>query len=581
MKRNFKEMRVPEYPPSAISFETTLLNKTGSWRIFKPVYENKLPPCNNACPAFENIQKYIYLALNGKYSEAYLTILESNPFPSITGRVCAHPCEVACNRKKFDEPVAVHHIERFIGDWGLEKVERSKSRKVEKSKNQEVAVVGSGPAGMSCAYYLAKAGFKVDVYDKDEEPGGLLRYGIPSYRLPKDVLDKEFKKLKRMGVRFVMNTIFSESNGACSVAIETLRKKYFAVFLAVGAQIEKDLGVKNENAKGVLKGIEFLRELNVTQAKDLRLRGSDKIGRKVLVIGGSFTAIDCARSAVRLGKDVTIVYRRTRNEMPASAEEVKAAELEGVKLIFLAAPARVIVNRRKEVTGLECVRMKLGEPDASGRRRPVPVKGSNFKIAADTIIKAIGESVEFDSLPANIAKTGWGIKATEWGETNMPGVYTAGDCVTGPKTVVDAIAGGRKAAEKIIFDFAVKGDGKGVSPFSRRDSSDRGDVVPFAKLNTFYFDNAARVKMPQINGRTRNTFREVNKGYSKELLSAEAARCFSCGVCNYCDNCYVYCPDVAVKKMSEAVYEFIYDYCKGCGVCAEECPRNAITMYSE
>jgi len=559
------------------------------------VYENKLPPCNNACPAFENIQRYIYLALNGQFTEAYFTILESNPFPSITGRVCAHPCEIACNRKEYDEAVAVHHIERFLGDWGLKQVKNLPLlRRSKKGAEAAVAIIGSGPAGMSCAYYLAKEGFKVDVFEKDKEPGGLLRYGIPAYRLPKEVLDKEIMKLQKLGVKFVMNSVFSENKGASSLArdtfnnkgasslvlerktnsftLEYLRKKYFAVFIAVGAQVERELEIKNEKAKGVVKGIKFLRQLNSRPT-----RFYSGLGKRVLVIGGSFTAIDCARSAARLGRDVTIVYRRTRKEMPASPEEVESAELEGVKFVFLAAPVKAIVNRRKEVTALECLRMRLGEADASGRRKPVPVKGSNFKIAADTIIKAIGESVEFDSLPANISKTGWGIKATEWGDTNMAGVYAAGDCVTGPKTVVDAIAGGRRAAEKIIHDFAVKGDGEAASPLS----PSKGEVVPFSKLNTFYFEHTPRQRMPEITGRARRSFKEVNKGYSEELLAAEVARCFSCGVCNYCDNCYVYCPDVAVKKLAEPGYEFMYDYCKGCGVCAAECPRNAITMYSE
>lgn len=548
-----------DYSLGAISCETTLLNKTGTWRNFRPVYENKLPPCSDGCPASEDIQKYIDFIVNGKYEEAYHVILEKNPFPSITGRVCYHPCETACNRKDFDEPLAIHNIERFIGDYGLKKVEKkTMNRKEIKSlKSLKAAIIGSGPAGMSCAYYLAKAGIPVDVFERDDQPGGLLRTGIPRYRLPKNILNDEISKLEKLGVTFITNKYLGRD-----IMLEDLREKYAAVFLGVGAQSEKALKIPCEDVRGVFDGLSFLRDVNS--------RNNIKLGKKVLVIGGGFTAVDCARSAARLGKDVTILYRRTKCEMPASIEEVESAEGEGVKIRFLTAPLRVLVNGNRTTRGLECIKMKLGEPDDSGRRKPIPIGGSNFKIFADTIIKAVGEFVDLNSLPKEITKTGWGIKTSKWGETNLEKVYAGGDCTTGPKTVVEAIASGRGAAEKILSELGIK----------KLQAENIRKVVNFSGINTAYFENAARIQQGHLNGQMNKSFREVNQGYKEDELRSEASRCFSCGVCNYCDNCFVFCPDISVRKLNEG-YEFIYDYCKGCGVCAEECPRSAITMYAE
>ncbi len=557
MARNFKEMKESDYPLCAISLDTTLLNKTGTWRIFRPVYENKLPPCQDACPANEEIQKYIYLALQGRYEEGYRTILEKNPFPAITGRVCFHPCEDACNRREFDEPIGIHNIERFLGDYGLNKVERKEKPKKPRSE-KKVTVIGSGPAGLACAYYLAKEGIQVEILEREDLPGGLLRTGIPAYRLPREILDKEIKKLERMGVRFITNITFGRD-----IMLDALRRRSSAVFLAIGAQKERSLDIPNEESKGVLEGISLLRRVNLGKRSHL--------GKKVLVIGGGNTAVDCARVAKRLGREVVILYRRTKQEMPASPEEIEEAEKEGIKIEFLVAPVKVLLNRKGEVKGLECIRMKLGAPDASGRRRPIPIRGSNFAIAADTVIKAIGELVELEMIPKELEKTGWGIKTNDWGETNQKNILAGGDCVTGPKTVAHAIAAGRKVAERILFDLGLK---------EQLPIKDEREPVNFAQLNTFYFDKAPRVKMRQLARKERRSFQEVNLGYSEEEFLTEAARCFSCGVCNRCDNCYVFCPDLSVKRLADG-YEFNYDYCKGCGVCAVECPRNAITMYPE
>ncbi len=419
-------------------------------------------------------------------------------------------------------------------------------------------MIGSGPAGLSFAYYLARAGLGVDVFEKESLPGGLLRTGIPGYRLPKEVLDKEIGKLERLGVHFITNTTFPKD-----ISLLDLQNKYQAVFLALGAQKERRLEIPNEDAEGVLEGISFLRAVNLGKRT--------KLGKKVLIIGGGNTAVDCARVAKRLGREAIILYRRTRQEMPAHPEEVAGLEEEGVKIEFLVAPVKVLLNRRKEVKGVECVRMKLGAPDVSGRRRPIPVKGSNFIISGETVIKAIGEGVELEKIPEEIEKTKWGVKTDQYGGTNLPRIFAGGDCVSGPRTVVEAIAGGRKAAEKVLFDLKKR---------EELVKEEKRVVVEFSHLNTFYFEKMKRTEMRRLMGKGRKSFGEINLGYNEEELLREANRCFSCGVCNHCDNCYIFCPDLSVKK-TEDEYSFDYDYCKGCGVCARECPRSAITMYPE
>ncbi len=552
------DLRVKDYPELAISWETTLINKTGTWRTFYPKYLSKTPPCNYYCPANENIQKYIALSLKGEFEEAYLTILEKNPFPSITGRVCYHPCETGCNRGKFDESIAIHTIERFIGDYGLNFVEPK--RRIEKLTNdKKVAIIGSGPSGLSCAYYLLSNGVKVTILEREEYPGGILFYGIPSYRLPKEIVKREVEKLIKRGAKF----IFGKELGK-DFSLDDLTKEYDAVFLAIGAQIEQELGVPNEEAKGVLMGLEFLKTINLK-------RKIKDFGKNVLVIGGGNTAIDCARTALRKGAKVKILYRRTKEEMPAVKEEVEEAIKEGIEIIFLTAPVRVIKDKKGKVKGLECVKMKLSEEvDETGRRKPIPIKDSNFVIKCDTIIKAIGERVDLNILPKEIIGKRT-ILADEYGKTNMEKVFAGGDCVTGPRTVVEAIAYGRRAAAFILhylknYELPPK---------------EIFNLVDYENLNTYYFEKQKRIeesKLP-VNKRKRN-FKEIIATLSDQDIKYEAGRCFSCGVCNNCDNCYVFCPDLAILKKN-GEYEILYDYCKGCGVCAHECPRNVISMFFE
>lgn len=541
--------RIEDFPYMPVSLSDTLYNKTGSWKTFRPVHRNKIPSCNHACPTNENIQLYIYLILQRRFEEAYRVIKEENPFPSITGRVCYHPCEIACNRDKFDKAISIQFIERFLGDYGL----KIKDRWEIIERKERVGIIGSGPAGLSCAYHLRRKGYKVKVFEAEPEFGGLLRYGIPSYRLPKDILDAELKKLEEMGIEFVANHKIKSPN--------ELLEDFDAVFIGIGATLSTTMGVEGEDSKGVLKGIEFLKKINKGERIDL--------GKKVVVIGGGNTAIDSARSALRLGADVKILYRRSRNEMPAIPSEVEDAEQEGIEIEFLTAPSKII-SENGRVKAIECIKMELGEPDESGRRRPVPIKGSEYKIPIDDVISAIGEKVELEFF-RGLEITKWGVKGDYFGRTSSERIFAGGDCLTGPSTVVEALGAGKRAVMAIDHFLT----GKALP------AVEEVKPVEFEKLNLNYFKKRERVEPEKLEPfeRVRN-FEEIWKAFKESALISECERCFSCGVCNACDNCWVFCPDVSIIR-NEDEYSVNYDYCKGCGICAKECPRSVIDMEEE
>jgi NADPH-dependent glutamate synthase beta subunit-like oxidoreductase len=569
--------------PVAVSQTSTLVSHTGTWKYIRPVYRDLVAPCMEACPVGIDIEGYLNLLREGRLEEAGDLLARENPMPAVTGRVCHHPCEVRCNRRQYDEAVAIHAIERRLGDVLLEQMPVTAVAR----RPGSVAVVGSGPAGLGCAYHLARLGYAVTVFEAAAEAGGMLRLGIPEYRLPRAVLDRQIAWIVGHGIHL-----------ECGVRVGTdlpwpaLWERFEAVFLAPGAQRSRELGVPGESLQGVRAGLAFLRAVNGGERPDL--------GRRVVVVGGGNTAMDCARTALRLGAAVTVLYRRTRAEMPAIADEVEDAEGEGVEFIFLAAPLR-LVGEGGRVTAIECQRMRLGEPDASGRRAPVPVEGDRFLLPADTVLTAIGELADLEDLPGDIARLPVGIAAGVFGETSRAAVFAGGDAASQARTVADALGAGKRAAmgidrylrlihgerdrfpEAESLRYGPHGNlsitrWRGDDPVPR--TAPVNQVVRYQDLNLHYFTRRPRRLEERLPAASRRDFAEVNRGFDGEAMLEEAGRCFNCGVCNRCDVCLVLCPDVAIAR-SYRGYRILLEYCKGCGICAAECPRGAMAMTRE
>ncbi len=576
-------MREGDMPYQPVSIASMEWNKTGSWRYLRPRFENKIPPCNEGCPAGQDIEGAMVLIGKGKFLDAWELFKQENPFPAVCGRVCYHPCESSCNRGDFDEPLSINAMERFMADMAS-KHSRRLSWKREK-RPEKVAVIGSGPAGLTCAYHLARMGYGVTVFEALPVLGGMLRVGIPEYRLPKKVLEEEIDQILELGVKAEINT---RLGGNLSL---TDLKEFQALFVAMGNHQSKSLGIPGEETRGIMSGVEFLRDISL--GKEVSL------GKRVAVIGGGNTAIDAARSALRLGAKPFIVYRRTREEMPAFPGEILEAEEEGIEISFLVSPVRVIGEKGK-VRQLECVKNRLGPVDEDGRRRPVEIKGSNYSVEVDQIISAIGEEADLSPLP----KKKLGIKdhtvpTDERGATKQAGMFAGGDIIQQPRTVVHAIGSGKRAA--IFIDCLLKNKkweglfealrvGEKGSLSMRRYLQEESERAPWSAktvrlkdLNLDYFEYKKRLKMPKAKASRRTgSFEEVNLGFSEEMAVEEAKRCFNCGVCNLCDNCYIFCPDVAIHKRGEDdLHEIDYEHCKGCGICMEECPRDVIVMEEE
>jgi NADPH-dependent glutamate synthase beta subunit-like oxidoreductase/ferredoxin len=553
-KKIFKDEK--EMPISSISSaaDDMMWNKTGSWRNVKPFYDPKTSPCIASCPAGENIQGYIELAKEEKYDEAVRLIWESNPFPAICGRVCYHPCMDGCARGPFDGSVYIPAIERFLGDYAIEnKVTVSPT---DVTHDHKIAIIGGGPAGLSTAFFLARKGFPVTIFEAKDKLGGVLRYGIPEYRLPKDVLDAEVQRVLDLGVEFRPNTVVGRD-----ITLQEL-SDYSAFFVGIGLQKSRGLGVDNEDLDGVMPGLEFLEKINTGQKVD--------VGEEVVVVGGGNTAMDVARSALRLGASVTVVYRRTRDEMPAIEDEVEEAVSEGIKFKFLATPVEVSTKNGR-LSEIRCQEMELGAPDESGRRRPVPKEDAYFTMQTSSLLVAIGEQPDSEVFE-KLVEIEWGlIVADEYGKTNNKKMFAGGDIVSGASTVVNAVARGRGAAELIEAQLTD----------TEFDAKTMKRVVAIADLNSAYFFHKDKAVMGHTDGdKTGNPFVEVNTGLTCDQVQDELSRCYSCGVCDGCDNCYVFCPDVAISRQ-DGVYTIDYDYCKGCLICVQECPRGILSTESE
>jgi NADH-quinone oxidoreductase subunit F len=466
-------------------------------------------PCQYTCPIHQDVPCYIGLIAKGQFEEAIQIIRKENPLPGICGRVCTHPCETACEQGKVGEPVSIRSLKRFTADYELS-VGREKATPIERTKEDKVAIIGSGPVGLACAYDLIRQGYPVTVFEAAPQAGGLLRYGIPEYRLPKRVVDNEISYIEELGVEIRTNTPVKNLE-------DVFNQNYKAVFLATGAGASRKMAIPNEDTKGVIHALDFLKQVNSGVKVEL--------GERVAVIGGGNAAVDAARVAQRLGaKDITIIYRRSRSEMPAIAGEVDEAEREGVKLHILAVPVRVLTKNAR-LTGIQCIRMELGEPDASGRRRPIPIEGSKFNMGVDNVIIAIGQAVDKAVLPKELEYTSWGTLSVDpvTLQTKIEGVFAGGDVVAGPANVISAIAAGKEAAKAI--DSYLQGkryekEYKVIAP---------AIYVEPVELSEEEIKKLERPEMPRLPITARiGNFREVESGLTQEMAIMEAKRCLRC-----------------------------------------------------
>jgi len=562
-----------------ISYGTTEVIDTGKWGFQKPQTQFMTAPCQEACPAGNNIPKFIYRTLKGDYKKALSTILMENPFPGVCGRVCFHPCEMSCNRSHYDEPVSISAMERYTFDntMDMEHI----ITPFENSSPKKVAVIGGGPSGLSCAYFLALLGHHITIFEAMEKAGGLMTYGIPEYRLPKYVVKREIARILDLGAE-----IKTGVKVGADISFDAL-KSYDAIYLSVGAGKSSLLNIKGENLDRVRYGTEFLKNIN---SGDLEFKGKD-----VLVIGGGNTAMDVARSSLRLGNHVTICIMEHQDQMPAFKEEIDDAEEEGARFVFLIKPVGIemLPNNRLSVT---FQRMQLGETDKKGMAGVIPIEGSFFKMETDYLVIAAGENVDPLSIPSGLLKNGL-VQVDPFLWTKRNNIFAGGDVINQPRTIVTAIGAGKKAA--ISIDLYLKG----LSPetmFSSIQVGEKGSisfetyatggsfemfhtpqkVVTYDKLNTLYFEHSERVKRKKVSREDAlKDFREVNLGLSEKEAELSASRCFTCGTCNYCYNCYFFCPEGVIRLYPEEEKKYVdYEHCKGCGTCAKSCPRNAVIM---
>ncbi len=527
---------------------TSRANHTGSWRVERPVYVDRLPPCNNACPAGENIQGWLYEAESGNYEAAWRKLVEENPLPSIMGRVCFHPCETACNRVQVDEAVGINAVERFLGDLAIEKGWQLPAPGSDTGKR--ILVVGAGPAGLSATYHLRVLGHQVRLVDSAERLGGMMRYGIPAYRLPRAILDAEIDRVIAMGVDVALNHVVHD------IEAERSAGGFDAVFLAVGAQLGKRLNIPAGDSSKIIDAVSFLHQV----AHD----DPPLLGRRVVVYGGGDTAFDAARTARRLGAtDAVIVYRRNRERMGASGEEIEQALGEGVTVRWLSTVNKFEGDR----IVLEKMRLNdEGFPESTGEFE---------ELDADSLVLALGQDTDLSLLDhAHDVTVEDGAVSVE---TSMmagaSGIFAGGDAVPADRTATVAVGHGKRAAHG-IDDYVM-----GRVP----DEKQRHELATFEHLNTWYYADAPRTKRPELEKIRRQTnFEEVVGGLNEENALFEARRCLSCGNCFECDNCFGVCPDNAVIKLGTGErYEFDYDFCKGCGICVKECPCGAIEMVPE
>ncbi len=533
---------------------------TGNWRAIRPVYRDKMPPCNNACGTNEKIQGYLDLVKRGKYLDAYALIKEDMPFPSVTGRVCYHPCEQACNRGKYDEAISIRAVERFLGDLG-----QALPRDIVQAglpNGKKVAIVGSGPAGHSAAYQLARLGYAVTILEKSPKAGGLNRGGIPDWVLPQEVLDREIERLVELGITIKTNTEVGKD-----ISWADLEKNYDACVLAVGLTEPNSVRAEGEDKQGVVYGLPFLRDIGMGTS-------TVKLGARVAVIGGGNTAIDCAREALRQGaEEVTMItVEGNTSEMPAVPEDLHDMVQEGVELMHGFAVTAVLGNGTVDALQLHPARF-TGAINAS----PIAVdkEAPSARFAVDNVIIAVGQHASLKWLPDQFKTDRGTIKIDRFGRLGDTKFFAAGDVVQlgsgQPLMVVNAVGDGKRVAfnlDKVLRNESLQ---------ERMVSIDV--ITDLARMNMTYFPKFPRVPqamLPPVS--RRRTQEEVIQAYSEEQAMEEAGRCFSCGTCNACDNCYLVCPEPCIIRLdrSNGLYKILVDYCKGCRVCIEECPTGCL-----
>jgi NADPH-dependent glutamate synthase beta subunit-like oxidoreductase len=553
---------VPTPVPSIWTTGSTAVVKTGTWRASLARHIHAPAPCHGACPVSGDIAEWIGRARAGDFHGAWQVLLRHNPFPAIAGRICHHPCETACNRAGYDEALSICKLERFIGDQALALGWAAPSAAAQQPGH--VAIVGGGPSGLAAAFHLRSMGFAVTLYEAQPELGGLMRYGIPAYRLARDVLDGEIARIVALGV-----TVHCGHRIEGAQEFARLREQHDALYLALGAARNKRLPALDYAQSWVCDGARFLAAANAGQPIPM--------GKRLLVVGGGSAALDAARSARRLGHEVSLLALEQRQQMPAQAEEVEEALEEGIHLIDGARLNSVSDGGALGLT-LNCVRVSFVPGVRRGQFTLSDRPGSAFSIGADAIVTSIGQDPDLSVLSEDFAAAGGLVHTDAQLATSVAGVYAGGDMASMARFATEAVGMGQRAAQAIAAELQRRQTG---SSNGHRAYYENEPQVPLAAISTWYHPQQERARSGLLDAQQRLAQNvEVQLGLELEQALSESERCFSCGTCINCDNCVVYCPDMAVKRVVDA-YEVLTDYCKGCGLCVKECPTGSMMMQEE
>jgi NADPH-dependent glutamate synthase beta subunit-like oxidoreductase len=548
--------------PTTWTTGSTAAIKTGTWRAALARHIHAPAPCYGECPVRGDIAEWIGRARARDFHGAWQVLLRHNPFPAIAGRICHHPCETACNRAGYDEALSICKLERFVGDQALAQGWAAPSPAMQQPG--DVAIVGGGPSGLSAAFHLRSLGFAVTLYEAQPELGGLMRYGIPAYRLARDVLDGEIARIVALGVTVHCNHRITDAAG-----FARLREQHDALYLALGAARNKRLPALDYAQPWVCDGARFLAAANAGKPIPM--------GKRLVVVGGGSAALDAARSARRQGHDVSLLALEQRQQMPAQAEEVEEALQEGIALIDGARLDSVSDGGAQGLT-LNCVRVSFVPGVRRGQFTLSDRQDSAFSIAADAIVTSIGQDPDLSVLGEGFAAAGGLLHTDEQLATSATGVYAGGDMASMARFVTEAVGMGQRAAHAIATELQRRQTGSSTAQAARYENEPQ---VPLSAISTWYHPKQERAQTLVLDARQRLARDvEVQLGLELEQALSESERCFSCGTCINCDNCVVYCPDMAVKRVVDA-YEVLTDYCKGCGLCVKECPTGSMMMQEE